>query len=272
MESLRLEPDSRHRSWPNDVVFHQRPIDVGSDRRSPHHVRRSRSALNPTGRPRRQRRLIPKSLVEEPAMKHSSSALGILFALVMSGAPNGQQPTDQWPSYQHNSDFSPLTQITPANVKNLAPAWTFNYGAGSSNAGFVGLDYRFEVQPLLIGGVMYISTPASQTDAALKSTVTALEPETGKVIWQYTSPKRIHGRGLAYWPGDGSVGPRLYFGTDLGCLRAVALKTGQAVSSFGANGEVDVYSGVVSPEVGERRRSTFTVPTPAAVYESTVMA
>jgi len=205
-------------------------------------------------------------------MKHSSSALGILFALVMSGAPNGQQPTDQWPTYQHNSDFSPLTQITPANVKNLAPAWTFNYGAGSSNAGFVGLDYRFEVQPLLIGGVMYISTPASQTDAALKSTVTALEPETGKVIWQYTSPKRIHGRGLAYWPGNGSVGPRLYFGTDLGYLRAVDMKTGQAVSSFGDNGEVDVYSGVVSPEVGESRRSTFTVPNPVAVYKNLLIA
>jgi len=101
-------------------------------------------------------------------MKCSSFTLVILFALVISGTPSSQQPTDQWPSYQHNSDFSPLTQITPANVKNLAPAWTFNYGAGSSNAGFVGLDYRFEVQPLLIGGVLYISTPASQTDAALK--------------------------------------------------------------------------------------------------------
>src|SRR5204863_4323067 len=268
MESRRLEPDSRHRSWPNDVVFHQRPIDVGSDRRSPHHVRRSRSALNSTGRPRRQRRLISKSLVEEPAMKCSSFTLVILFALVISGTPSGQQPTDQWPSYQHNSDFSPLTQITPANVKNLALVWTFNYGAGSSNAGFVGLDYRFEVQPLLIGGVMYISTPASQTDPNLKSTVTALQPETGKIIWQYTSPRRIHGRGLAYWPGSGSVGPRLFFATDQGYLMAVGLKTGELVSSFGKSGAVDVYSGVASEVVGESRRDTFTIPNPVTVYKN----
>ena len=25
----------------------------------------------------------------------------------------------QWPNYQHNSNFSPLTQITPANVSQL---------------------------------------------------------------------------------------------------------------------------------------------------------
>jgi quinoprotein glucose dehydrogenase len=205
-------------------------------------------------------------------MKQSSFAVSIFFALILSGTPRGQQPTDQWPNYQNNSDFSPLTQITPANVQNLVPAWTFNYGAGSSNAGFVGLDYRFEVQPLLIGGVMYISTPASQTDPDLTSTVTALEPETGKVIWRYISPKRIHGRGLAYWPGNRSVGPRLYFGTDLGYLRALDLKTGQPAEGFGDKGEIDVYLDVASPEVGETRRRTYTVPNPVAIYKNLLIA
>jgi glucose dehydrogenase len=36
-------------------------------------------------------------------------------------------PADQWPNYQHNSNFSPLTQITPQNVSKLTKAWTFNY-------------------------------------------------------------------------------------------------------------------------------------------------
>ena len=134
--------------------------------------------------------------------------LAILFAVSQSGTPSGQQPPDQWPNYQHNSNFSPLTAITPENVKNLVPAWTFNYGAGSSPAGSLGLDYRFEVQPLLIGGVMYFSTPASPGDPNFKSTITALEPETGKVVWQYTTPQRVHGRGLAHWPGNGKIGPR----------------------------------------------------------------
>ncbi|HEX8029901.1 MAG TPA: PQQ-binding-like beta-propeller repeat protein [Vicinamibacterales bacterium] len=198
--------------------------------------------------------------------------LGLLVALAQSGAPAGQQTPDQFPNYQHNSNFSPLTVITPQNVKNLAPAWTFNYGAGSSPTGGLGLDYRFEVQPLLIGGVMYFSTPASPTDPNFKSTITALEPETGKVVWQYTTPQRVHGRGLAYWPGNGTVGPRLYFAMDKGYLMAVDMKTGQPASGFGENGQIDVYIGVASPDVPANRRDTFTVPNPVSVYKNMIIA
>ena len=87
-------------------------------------------------------------------MTRTKVILAVVFACALSGAPQGQQPQDQFPNYQHNSNYSPLTSITPDNVKNLTTAWTFNYGAGSSPAGNLGLDYRFEVQPLLIGGVM----------------------------------------------------------------------------------------------------------------------
>lgn len=198
--------------------------------------------------------------------------LGILFALSQSGTPSGQQSPDQWPNYQHNSNFSTLTAITPANVKDLVPAWTFNYGAGSSPAGSLGLDYRFEVQPLLIGGVMYLSTPAKPSDPNFKSTITALEPETGKVVWQYTTPQRVHGRGLAYWPGNGKVGPRLYFGMDQGYLMSVDMKTGQPAEGFGTNGQIDAYTGVASKEVGESRRSTFTIPNPVSVYRNLIIA
>ena len=96
--------------------------------------------------------------------------------------PPQKQPMDQWPSYQNNSNYSPLTQIAPGNVASLTQAWVFNYGAGTHPSGDLKLDYRFEVQPLIIGGVMYISTPASELDPGLKSTVTAIEPETGKVL------------------------------------------------------------------------------------------
>src|SRR5829696_1172973 len=196
----------------------------------------------------------------------------LLGVVAMLATLQAQQPKDQWPNYQHNSNFSPLTQITPANVTRLTKAWTFNYGAGSLPAGSLGLDFRFEVQPLVIDGVMYVSTPGSPRDPNVKSTVTALEPETGKVVWQYTSPRNIHGRGLAYWPGNGSVGPRLYFGTDKGYLMAVDIKTGKLAEGFGSNGEVDVYVGVVSPEVGESRRNTYTIPNPVTVFRNLLIS
>jgi glucose dehydrogenase len=191
-----------------------------------------------------------------------------LVALLGAAVATQRAPADQWPNYGWNSDFSDLRQITTANVNKLKVGWTFNYGGGSLPSGGLGLDFRFEVQPLIIGGVMYISTPASPYKPELKSTVTALEPETGKVIWKYESPRRIYGRGLAYWKGNGTVGPRVYAGTDQGYLIAVDIKTGQPAMSFGNNGEVDVYSGVVSPEVGESRRSTFTIPNPVSVYKN----
>jgi hypothetical protein len=43
------------------------------------------------------------------------------------------------------------------------------------------------------------------------------------VLWQYTSPRPIHGRGLAYWPGNATAGPRLYFATDQGDLPATLI-------------------------------------------------
>src|SRR5215472_14559167 len=97
----------------------------------------------------------------------------VVFSILCqaASAQRGQQPPplNQWPNYQHNSNFSPLTQITPANVSTLTPAWTFHYGGVSQPLGSLGLDFRFEVQPLIIDGVMYISTPGSPYDRNVKS-------------------------------------------------------------------------------------------------------
>src|SRR5947207_1960944 len=199
-------------------------------------------------------------------------SIGRLDAQRTSQAPS-RAPAEQWPNYQHNSNFSPLMQITPENVNRLTKAWTFNYGAGTAeNVPFVGLDYRFQVQPLVIDDALYFSTPASERDPNLPSTVTALEPETGRVIWQYKSPRRIHGGGLAYWKGSNTLGPRLFFATDKGYLMGLDIKTGKLADGFGKGGEVDVYVGVTSPAVPENRRDTFTVPNPVTVYKNLLIS
>jgi quinoprotein glucose dehydrogenase len=205
-------------------------------------------------------------------MRKFLSAAALLIVCQAAVGQRGQQPpVNQWPKYQYNSNFSPLTQITPANVGQLTRAWMFNYGAGSLPAGNLGLDYRFEVQPLIIDGIMYISTPGSPRDPNVKSTVTALEPETGKILWQYASPRNIHGRALAYWPGTRTIGARLFFATDKGYLMGVGLKTGEPAASFGNGGVVDVYKDVASDVVGESRRDTFTLPNPLTVYRNLII-
>src|SRR6476646_3504203 len=112
-----------------------------------------------------------------------------------------------WPMFRHDSagtGYSPLAQITAENVGKLSPAWTYALqgaapapatgrgGAGGPNS---------EATPIVVNGVMYL--PAANR-------VVALEPETGKEIWQHVvsgaAPSR---RGVAYWPGDASHAARI---------------------------------------------------------------
>src|ERR1044072_2216461 len=48
-----------------------------------------------------------------------------------------------------NQRHSPLTQITPANVKGLAPQWTFQSGTLRN----------FETTPLLRDNILYVTGP-----------------------------------------------------------------------------------------------------------------
>ena len=63
--------------------------------------------------------------------------------------------------------YSPLDQITTANVDRLVPAWTFSTGVNSG--------HQAPVQ--VHDGVMFASTPGSQ--------VLALDARTGDLLWRY---------------------------------------------------------------------------------------
>ena len=104
-------------------------------------------------------------------MKASKVLVVVAIFVLLQGTTRGQQNSaNQWPNYQHNSNFSPLTQITPANVGDPHRSVDIQLRRRlPAESGGLVLDYRFEVQPLLIGGVMYISTPASQRDPNLRS-------------------------------------------------------------------------------------------------------
>ncbi|MDH4124480.1 MAG: PQQ-binding-like beta-propeller repeat protein [Gammaproteobacteria bacterium] len=183
-------------------------------------------------------------------------------------------PEGQWPTYgggPYNQNFSPLVQIDKNNVADLSVAWVFNYGTGEHDLGDLGLDYRFEVTPLLVGGVMYLSTPSSPNAPGVPSTITALVPETGAVLWRYASPYNIHGRGIAYWPGDEQTAPRIFFATDGGLILAIDATTGEPAADFGLQGRIDAYIGVVSEVVGNSRRSTYTIPNPVTIYKDLVI-
>src|ERR1700677_4926610 len=81
--------------------------------------------------------------------------------------------TLNWPYYGadvYNTRYANIDQINPTNVSQLKPAWTFHTGVFDSNM-------TMEMTPLVINGVMYITTGDDD--------VFALNPTTGAQIWHY---------------------------------------------------------------------------------------
>ena len=80
----------------------------------------------------------------------------------------------EWLNYGRDyaeTHYSPLAQITAANVANLKPAWTFDLSAAGSPTG------PLEATPLVSNGVMYVS--------GQWSTVFAIDIKSGSLKWKY---------------------------------------------------------------------------------------
>src|SRR5213076_3174568 len=151
--------------------------------------------------------------------------LGVCAAATMtwSLAAGGQQRTtaqtkrppapaipaaSEWPTYGHDPGgmrYSPLTQLTPANVAQLQPAWVYHMkveGAAASGGGRGGAGgfASGETTPLVINGVMYVSTPYGRA--------VALDPATGKEKWVFALPSGSPStRGVEYFHGDATTPP-----------------------------------------------------------------
>jgi len=164
-----------------------------------------------------------------------TSALATPSVLVEQAAPAAGD--GNWPMFRHDSagtGYSPLAQITGGNVASLSRAWTYALQAAAPAAATgrgSAAGPNSEATPIVVNGVMYL--PAANR-------VVALEPETGKEIWQYVvsggAPSR---RGVAYWPGDAAHAPRILF-TAAGRLIALDAKTGTLEATFGRGGEVEL--------------------------------
>src|SRR5262245_11042921 len=67
----------------------------------------------------------------------------------------------EWPHYGNDiggSKYSPLKQINKQNVSRLKPAWTYHTG-DISDGTTCPVRSAFECTPLVVDGVMYVSTP-----------------------------------------------------------------------------------------------------------------
>jgi alcohol dehydrogenase (cytochrome c) len=100
-------------------------------------------------------------------------ALAALGAQGLDPATLLKPPADSWPTYHGDytgQRHSRLTQITPDNVHQLTLAWAFQTGQAG----------QIKASPILVNGVIYITTPDN---------IWAIDARSARQLWRYTYPK-----------------------------------------------------------------------------------
>ena len=174
----------------------------------------------------------------------------------IAAADASQMPDGDWRAYgrtQFGTRYSPLRQITPANVGQLTVAWIFRTGdlPGPNDPG----EITSEATPIKIANTLYLCSP--------HQIVFALDAATGKQKWKF-DPKIAYNkafqhmtcRGVSYYdPGAGTAAAgtdnaqmpcrtRILFTTNDARLFALDAGSGALCQDFGQGGVVDLNEGM----------------------------
>jgi quinoprotein glucose dehydrogenase len=158
----------------------------------------------------------------------------------------------------HATRHSPCDQITPGNVKNLKVSWTHKTGDASTRPATT-----IECTPIVVDGVMYLTTPRVK--------VQALNAATGELLWTFDplqgrGGRRAPGisRGVTYWEEGDRKRIFAVYQDRLWCLDA---KSGKPVPSFGKEGVIDLKENFDHDMTNLNFRHT----SPVVVYKDTVI-
>lgn len=161
----------------------------------------------------------------------------------------------------HGTRYSPLSQITPANVGQLQVAWQARTGDLPAE----GVSYSVEATPLQVGQLIYVCTPGGQ--------VLAMDAVNGQRAWHFDPHAKLAGadsacRGLAYseTEGTGPCAKRIYTATPDSRLWALDALSGNRCADFGDQGAVDLKQGL-----GEVPQDGYTTTSPPLVTGNRVV-
>ena len=199
--------------------------------------------------------------------------LAVAGTTLLSGQEPSSGPMGEWRAFGNdgaNTKYSPLAQITPENFNDLEIAWRWTSISTAVVAERPEIQPGpFKTGPLMIGGVVYVSTSLSQ--------VAALDAGSGELLWSYDPqtydrldrPANMgwQHRGVSYWEDDRSDDARIFIATHDLLLVALNARTGSQYPNFGADGAVDLSLGLGRAI----DRSRFTNSQPLAIVGDTVI-
>jgi glucose dehydrogenase len=151
----------------------------------------------------------------------------------------------EWRDYAGSHDssrFVAATQITKANVKQLAVAWTYAGGETDFN-------------PLVVRNVIYTR--------GVDGVFAAVDAATGRELWISDKVPGFNVRGFNYWESRDGKDRRLLF-SSLNSLQALDATTGKPIPTFGDNGRVDLRVGLDRDPAKVDQQSR----TPGRVFEN----
>jgi len=166
------------------------------------------------------------------------AGVALAIAVAAASAAQNKPGATGWPSTNYvegANRYSPLTQITPANVTTLQRAWSIHL----KPAGYSGKLREDEAIPIVIAGTMYLGSPYGA--------VLALDAASGTEKWRFQLPDEDipAKRGVAYWPGGGGRPASIVFGSNAGRLYSLTASDGRLNQWFGDHGIVNLKT----PEV-----------------------
>lgn len=195
----------------------------------------------------------------------------VIVVAIVSGVVVAQRPAPtsaaagEWRYYggdAGSSKYSPLTQITRANVNRLDVAWRWSSIDNEIVKTSPARPGMYQDTPIMVNGVLYTTTSLG--------VYVAIDPTTGRMLWKY-DPEIYKGggrppnlgfthRGSAYWT-DGTR-RRIISGTHDAHFVSIDAETGKPDPAFGDNGRADVIADL---PYAERMRNYAINSTPVVV-------
>jgi quinoprotein glucose dehydrogenase len=195
----------------------------------------------------------------------------ILAALIAGSLVAAQEPSSrevEWLYYGGDpggTKYSSLTDVNAGNVERLRIAWQWSHWETPLEEFRTSPGY-FESTPLMIDGVLYVTTPYNS--------IAALDPETGKERWRFDGEAYRLGqllsasgwklRGTAFWRDGDALRVFLNSRHRLFSLDA---RTGKPVETFGSHGVASLTDNL--PRISNIAHATQS--SPPVVYRDLVI-